>query len=272
MGSHTKGIAYLFICLLMFDALSTQALASPSQLRKNKGMTLNQYENSRSAGKHYAIPNKVLVQSGSKKSRGNSNSSKGGCGCNNKQSDTRHNKYQRCYETIGTCETTINVVRQTQKCVDYVETQAICVQTLREHCTKFPALSFTSRNQRYINTLCASIQVLTRVCKTVQTLVPISVTISKVTTIRANVQSTTSAAACVQTLRPVSRKIRVLTSEKACAKRITSQCGSIRAVKIIHEHISQSEVRSVTCEKQSHSKSNSHSNSKNSNAGGCGCN
>jgi len=248
MGFDKKGLACILICFLVADALGSQVLTNPNKLRGNKGLTLNQFSNlGRDAGKHITIPsNKFLV----KKSNGYKSSSNCGCGSKSKSS-IQHNKCERTYETIGSCETTINVVRPTQKSVDYVTKQSVCFQTVKNHSTSYNILTCTSTTKRFIDHHTAVIQVLKRICKTVQTLTTICVTISSVTCHPACVQKTCREKACVKTLKPISRNKRVLTSKSVCAKRITSTCGSIKHVKRVHERISQSIARTVICPKSS---------------------
>jgi hypothetical protein len=225
-----KHFAYVFACLLVFQALSTAAAASSV---KGSSRSLSHM------GKEYALPsNKILLRNSKPASS---------CGC--KKNTGVHNSFKRTYETIGKCETTIDVVKNTQKSVDYVDNQNLSFKTLKQHNTKYNVLKDTNANQRYVKEFCATIQVLTTVCKTVQELVPISVSIDVVCTQSACVQSLSRRNAVVKTLHEVQRNLRVIKATKTCARRVTSACGKVKAIHRIHQKISQEISRSVTCPK-----------------------
>jgi hypothetical protein len=235
-----KNFAYVFACLLVFQALSTAAVAA-SVKGSSRGLNLGSSTHGRDIGKEYALPsNKVLVRNPKPASA---------CGCKKSKNTGIHNSFKRTYETIGLCETTVDVVKNTEKEVDYVCTQKLSFKTLKQHNTKYNVLKDTQANQRYVKEFCATIEVLTNVCKTVQTLVPISVSIDVVCTQSACVQSLSCRNAVVKTLHEVQRNLRVIKATKECARRVTDACGKIKAIHRIHQKISQEISRSVTCPK-----------------------
>jgi hypothetical protein len=229
--------------------MASPAFAAPIKFRGGKGLAYGSSHSSRDFGKHYAVPSaKVLARKGDS---GNKGDSKGHGGSKNNENCEKtksvHNKLCRTYETIGECTTYIDVVRNTEACVDTVVTQCLSFKTLREHKTKYNVLRDTQANQRYVQCYGATIERLTNVCKTVQSLVPISVSIDIVATQEACVQSLSCRNACVQTLREIQKKVRYVKEAKACARRVTGACGQIKAIHRVHERISQSISRSVTC-------------------------
>jgi hypothetical protein len=231
--------------------LAAPAFAAPIKFRGGKGLAYGSSHSSRDFGKHYAVPSaKVLARKGNNGSKGNSKPASQACQapptCEAPKKSV-HNNFNRAYETIGLCETTIDVVRNTEKCVDYIATQCLSFKTLQEHKTKYNVLRDTQANQRYVECFGATIERLTNVCKTVQTLVPISVSIDIVATQEACVQSLSGRSACVKTLREIKKNARYIKSAKACARRVTGACGKIKAIHRVHEKISQEISRSVTC-------------------------
>jgi len=261
MAFKKNGVAYIFICFLVVDALASHSVTSPLQLRGNKRIASSQSANyRRDVGKHFAIPSNKILARKSNKNKGSSN-----CGCGDKShSSISHHCFQRSYETIGSCDTTINVVRDTQKSVDYVEKESVCFQTVQNHSTSYNILTCTSTTKRFIEHHTAVIEVLKKCYRTVQTLTTISVCVSTVIVNKAVVQRTKREKAVVKTLKPKPVMKKVLTSESVCARRITDTCGDIKHVKRVHERISQSIARTVTCEKPKSQcgKSNSKSVSK----------
>jgi hypothetical protein len=222
------------------------------KFRGNKGLSHgSSSHSSRDYGKHYALPsNKILARKGNSGSKGNSKPASQACqappSCEAPKKAV-HNSFNRAYETIGLCETTIDVVRNTEKCVDYIATQCLSFKTLHEHKTKYNVLRDTEANQRYVQCFGATIERLTNVCKTVQTLVPISVSIDIIATQEACVQSLSARSACVKTLKAIQKNARYIKEAKACARRVTCAGGKIKAIHRVHERISQSISRSVTC-------------------------
>jgi hypothetical protein len=251
-----KTFAYIFACLLIIQVLAVPVLAG-SVRSKHSRVSVNHGTSRRDYGKQYAMSSsgKILV----KKNRVMGASKKSAapdCGCDAAPQKGHKNNFNRTYETIGQCETTIDVVRNTEKCVDYVATQCLSFQTLKQHNTKYNVLRDTHANQRYINQQFATIEVLTNVCKTVQTLCPLSVSIDVVCTQSACVQSLSCRNAVVKTLHEVQRNIRVIKANKVAARRVTCAGGKIKAVHRIHQYVSQNISRSVTCGSAKHAPTN----------------
>jgi hypothetical protein len=258
MGNR-KNFAYVFACLLLLQVLAVPAFAAPIKFRGGKGLAYGSSHSSRDFGKHYAVSsNKILARKGNNGSKGNSKPASKPASKHASQAceapptceapkKSVHNNFNRAYETIGLCETTIDVVRNTEKCVDYIATQCLSFQTLQEHKTKYNVLRDTQANQRYVECFGATIERLTNVCKTVQTLVPISVSIDIIATQEACVQDLSARSACVKTLREIKKNARYMKSAKACARRVTGAGGKIKAIHRVHQKISQEISRSVTC-------------------------
>jgi len=247
-----KGFAFIFICFLLVDALASSPVNAPANLRGKIRRSFGQHSKTgKDFGKYFALPATQVLAKKSNKNRGF-----GGSGCSsNSNSSISHKNWKRSYETIGSCETTINVVRETQKSVDFVSKENVCFQTVQNHSTSYNILTCTSTTKRFIEHHTAVIEILKRVCKTIQTLTTISVTISTVINCPTTVQTTSSQHACVKTLKPASRNKRVLTSTSVCARRITSTCGTIKHVKRVHVTISQFTARTVICPKSNNHKS-----------------
>jgi hypothetical protein len=260
MGNR-KNFAYVFACLLLLQVLAAPAFAAPIKFRGGKGLAYGSSHSTRDFGKNYAIPSaKVLARKGNSGSKKGSKAATQACEapktpeCEAPKTPecapskkSVHNNFNRAYETIGLCEATIDVVRNTEKCVDYIAEQCLSFKTLQEHKTKYNVLRDTQANQRYVECFGATIQRLTNVCKTVQTLVPISVSIDIVATQEACVQSLSARNACVQTLKEIQKKARYIKEAKAAARRVTGACGKIKAIHRVHQKISQEISRSVTC-------------------------
>jgi len=238
MAFNKTGIVCLFICLVIFDALAMQALATPIKLRGKPRPALR-----RDFGKRYAIQNKVLAR----KEDGGSTESKKPLSCNPAPKEGRHNDFCRTYETIGTCPATIDVVANVDKSVDYIATQCVDVQTLQNYEAQYNILTNVKANKRLVQPVCATIQVLKTVCATVETLVCESVTIDIVETQEACVWSVSERDACVQTLKPVEKNIRVIQPKQVCARKVRDAAGPIKVVKRVHQLVSQGIARSVTC-------------------------
>jgi len=243
----------VFACLLLLQVLAAPAFAAPIKFRGGKGLAHGSSHSSRDFGKHYAVPSaKVLARKGNSGSKKGSKAATQACEAPKTpecapSKKSVHNNFNRAYETIGLCEATIDVVRNTEKCVDYIATQCLSFKTLQEHKTKYNVLRDTQANQRYVECFGATIQRLTNVCKTVQTLVPISVSIDIVATQEACVQELSARNACVQTLKEIQKKARYIKEAKAAARRVTGACGKIKAIHRVHQRISQEISRSVTC-------------------------
>jgi len=252
-----KQFACLFIALLIFDALASQALAAPTRFRHGKGMSLRTGYGGRQPSKHLAIPAKVLASS---RGKWNGLAKSGGCddeddeeSCNGnyKGNDVSEScsstSFCRTYETIGSCDTTIQVVEETCKSIDSVTTESFSLQTISTHETRINVLTNTSTNQRIKKYIKQCINVLTTVSVIFQTLVPISVTIEETSTTTACVQNLSTKSRIVKTLASVSKCIRIMRSKCVSVNRVTSTQDSICAVKVIHEVIEQSVIRSVKC-------------------------
>jgi hypothetical protein len=262
MTFNKKNIASLFVCLLIFNALSTCALASPNRYRKAKGVTFTK----NLQNKQYAVPNTILLQRHSektKKCRKNSSCP---------STHTRHTEFSRCYQTVGTGRVTIDEVVNSCESVDTVVSKQIHLKTLSSHTTRFNVLTNTTTERKFLRHVSETIQTLTTVHRAVKTLVPVSVTLDVLTSQTVEIGKLTSHSELVQTLRCSQKTIRVKTTYETDRRRVTSTEGVIRHVMRIHENVSQSAPRTVTsenykCHKSHRSGSSNHS----SNGQNCGC-
>jgi len=261
-----KTFAYVFACLLILQVLAAPVYAGSTRSRSTR-MNARQIPTSRrDYGKQYAVASngKILVR----KSRGNASSKsacapapapKSSCGCAAPKKGIK-NDYNRTYETVGLCDTTIDVVSHRERSVDFVATQCLSFQTLKQHNTKYNVLRNTNANQRYVQCQGATIEVLTTVCKTVQTLVCLSVSVDVVATQTACVQSLSCRSAIVKNLEQVQKNIRVVRPAHAAARRVTSAHGKVKNIHRVHQRVSQSISRSVTCPSHNFSSTAKHSN------------
>jgi len=253
-----KGIACLFICLLMLDAVSTQGLAAPVKSRKRISVSVPQNLAAQKA-KHQALPNKILIKGNGPSC--NSNSAAASC-----SKKTRHSEYSRCYQTVATANVTIDEVVTAQESVDSVVTHNIHLKTLSTHRERWTFLTNTTTERKFLRHVSEIIQTLTTVHRAFKTLVPISVTIDVFTTESVEIGEITSHSALFQRLRESEKSIRVKTTYETERRRVTSTQGVIRAIKRVHENISQSAPRTVTggkiksCKKSNSSNSSNHSN------------
>jgi len=244
MSFNNKSLASLFVCLLVFNALSAHTLAAPSRSSKGKGLTFSRNVQS----KQYAIPNTILIQKQCEKDKKLKNSS-----C--PSTHTRHSEFSRCYQTIGTGKATIDEFVSSCDTVDTVVSKQIHLKTLTSHNTKIEVLTNTTTERKFLRHVCETIETLTTVHRAVETLVPISVTIDVLTSETVQIGKLTSHSACVQTLTTSEKTIRIKTTYETERREVTSTEGCIEHVKRIQENISQSAPRTVTSENSKCNKS-----------------
>jgi len=255
MSFNNKNIASLFVCLLIFNALSTHALAAPNRYRNGKGLAFSK----NLQDKQISVPNTLLVQKWDK-----------GCKklkvpCSGPSVHTNHREYPRCYSTIGTGTATIDEFTCSMESADTVVSKQLHLKTLTSHHTTFNILTNTTTQRKFLRRVCTTVETLTTVHKAIRTLVPISVTIDVLTSETVCYGQLSTESAVVQTLTCSEKTIRVKTTYETERRRVTSTEGVIRHVNRHHEIISQSAPRTVTsiC---SHSEHNSHSNSHKNNS------
>jgi len=259
MAYNKSGLACLFICLLMFDALSTQAIAAPLKSRQNKGISLSQAQ-AKQAAKHIALPAKILLKKGDEN-----------CGEEPPKSShsTCRRTFSRCYETIGSCKTWIDVVENSMDTVDTVVTEDVCVKELSEHETRFDVLTNTKTHRKFLRHVSADIETFTTVHKEVQTIVPVSVTISVLTTESVCIGKLTNKSTWIQELESECTSIRFKTEREVNRREVTSTEGVIKAIKRVHENIAQEAPRSVTCQSRENSSQDTSSCNASNNASSC---
>jgi hypothetical protein len=264
-----KGIAYIFIALLMFDALGSQALASPIRA-KAKGVSLGKSNTIRQPNKHVAIP-QILAKSKKGDNCGCGNS---GSGNNSNSISTNHKQFSRCYQTIGTAKATIDQVVCSEATVDTVVSKEINVKTITTETAQFRFLTSTKTFQKFLRHVSETIWTITTVHRSFKTLVPISVTVDVLSTVSVEVGSITSHSAWIQTLTSSEKTIRVKTTYEQERRQVTSTEGVVDHVKLVHEEIEQSAARSVTGGSQGlkYQSRNGKSWSNSQSKGGCGCN
>jgi len=235
-----KGIVCLFVCLLVFDALSSHAVAAPIRYRKNKGPSLVQVQSQQNR-KHYAIPDKVLLKQSTGSCAATNNKA-----CGASKHKTAHAAFSRCYQTIGTSKATIDCVKTQEESVDCIVTKEVNVKTVTSHKTKFSYLENTKTEKRFLRHCQGVVYSLVTVHRAVKTLVPITVTIDVLKTVSVDVGNLTAHSACVRALKTEKRTIRVKTSMEALERKVTCTEGVIKGIKVVHENINQAAPRTVT--------------------------
>jgi len=102
--------------------------------------------------------------------------------------------------------------------------------------------------RRVIKSACTHTFKLVSKCVSYNVLTWKSVWVDSVSAKKVNVGKVVSKSSCVQVLTSKSCKVRVLKPQRVEARRITSESGCIEVVKRVHETISETKKRSISCE------------------------
>jgi len=233
-----KNLAFLLVALLVLDcAVGHTTHAHSKSLRSNgKSLTSGVDYCRNRAGKHITVLEKpkVLVKD------------MPACGCGGSSSHTTTTT-TRTYETIGMCQTTVDLSENTNKTVDKVTHVPVNVKTVTNHNTAYQTLTNTSTTKRILSYHNQNAQKLSHRSITLLEQFTTLVDIDTIAVSDTTIQTVSAQSAVVQTLRSTCKNIRVLTSEKVKARRVTGTCGKITMVFEVHETVHQSARRSIDC-------------------------
>jgi len=176
-------LAVLLVIVLVCESFAKVPVVQSNLRRNNKGqVALKAIPNG-------VIPTKALYsekknKDHKKKKLSQQFSNMSQCSCesdSNARMLTRHSgslkNFNRTYETIGTCLTTVNKLRETQRSIDYVCSENFEFETLTTYTTCLRELACTTEKRHFKVSHPTCVQRLTCRTATIQVVCPVSVTV-----------------------------------------------------------------------------------------------